>query len=130
MVGYKQSEAVIYTDETAPSMTGQPYLESIAYVDKHPQPSGDGPTGSLPTALTDYYGQISLETSKVIAQAHGTGDVHIATYDFTAKQMYVAIGRINHDGNYQPPGSTDGSAWKAYNRPYLKFDLNDLWRGL
>ena len=126
LVGYKQESAVVYTDETAPSMTGQPYLENVAYVDKHPQPSGDGPTGTLPTALTDFYGNISCETSKIITKYHGTGDLHIASYDFTAKMMYLAVGRINGDGNY---GATGGSEWKAYNRPYLKFDLEDLWNG-
>ena len=37
LVGYKQNEANVYTDVTAPSMTGQPYINSVAYVDKHPQ---------------------------------------------------------------------------------------------
>lgn len=40
--------------------------------------------------------------------------------------MYVSIGRINGDGQYGPDG---GDVWKAYNRPYLKFNLNDLWNG-
>lgn len=68
---------------------GQPYLESIAYVDKHPQPSGEGPKGTLPTALTDFYGNITSETSKIIIQSHQTGDVHIASYDYSAKVMYA-----------------------------------------
>ena len=68
---------------------GQPYLESIAYVDKHPQPSGEGPKGSLPTALADFYGNITSETSKIIVQNHQTGDVHITTYDYSAKVMYA-----------------------------------------
>lgn len=37
LVGYQQASAVVYTDETMPSMTGQPYLESVCYVDKHQQ---------------------------------------------------------------------------------------------
>jgi hypothetical protein len=37
IVGYKQDSAVVYTDVTMPSVTGQPYLESVCYVDKHPQ---------------------------------------------------------------------------------------------
>ena len=49
-------------------MNGMPYLESIAYVDKHPQPSHDGPNGTLPTALQSFYGQISLDTTKQIVQ--------------------------------------------------------------
>jgi len=130
LVGYRQSEVGIYTDVTMPALTGQPYLEHIAYVDKHPQPTHDGPTGTLPTALTDFYGNITLETSKIITQYHQTGDVHIATYDFTAKEMYVAIGRINHEGTYLPPGGQDDKAWKAFNRPFLKFNLNDLFRGV
>lgn len=129
LVGYRQENATAYTDVTMPSMTGQPYLESIAYVDKHPQPTHDNPNGTLPTALSDFYGNISCETSKIIAQFHQTGDVHVATYDFTNKWMYLAIGRINHEGTYQPYGSDDTNAWKAYNRPYLKFDLNDFWTG-
>ena len=37
LVGYTQESATVYTDVTAPDMTGQPYLQSVAYVDKHPQ---------------------------------------------------------------------------------------------
>ena len=129
IVGYKQDSVVSYTDVTMPSVTGQPYMESVCYVDKHPQPSGDGATGTLVTALTDFYGNISLETTKSITQYHQTGDLHIASYDFTSKQMNLAVGRINKDGDYKPEGGTDGNQWKAYNRPYLKFNLEDLWAG-
>ena len=37
MVGYQQASVGVYTDVTMPSMTGQPYLESVSYVDKHQQ---------------------------------------------------------------------------------------------
>jgi hypothetical protein len=40
LVAYRQKDAVVYTDVTAPAQTGQPYLENVCYVDKHPQPSG------------------------------------------------------------------------------------------
>ena len=94
------------------------------------QPSGEGPTGTLPTALTDFYGNITLETSKIITQYHGTGDLHIASYDFTAKEMYMSIGRVNSDGDYCPEECPDSSVWKAHNRPYMRFDLNNLWAGI
>ncbi len=126
LVGYRQTEAIAYTDVTAPSMTGQPYLESIAYVDKHPQPSGEGPTGTLPQVLADYWGNITPETSKVITQYHGSGDVHIASYDFEHKEMYLAIGKTDRDGRY----GEDNKQWRAYNRPYVKFHLEDLWHGV
>lgn len=128
LVGYQQSSSVAYNDVTMPSMTGQPYIPNVAYVDKHPQPSHDSPNGTLPTALMDFYGNISLETSKTITKYHQTGDVHIASYDFKAKQMYLAIGRINDDGDFGDEGDSD--MWKAYNRPYLSFSLNDLWTGV
>lgn len=130
LVGYKQSSLEVYTDETAPSMTGQPYLESIAYVDKHPQPTGEGPTGTLPTALQAFYGNITTENSKTIIQYHQTGDLHIASYDFKNNEMLMALGRVNHDGEYRPEGGPDGSVWRAYNRPYLRFNLRDLWLGV
>ncbi len=43
--------------------------------------------------------------------------------------MNLAVGRINHEGQYQPTGGSDSSLWKAYNRPYLKFSMADLWSG-
>jgi hypothetical protein len=125
LVGYRQKDVNVYDDVTAPSMTGQPYIDSIAYVDKAPQPSGEGPNGTLPTALADFWGNITCETSKIITMYHSTGDVHVASYDYEAKQMYLAVGRIDHDGQYGPHQS-----WRAFNRPYMKFNLEDLWRGL
>jgi hypothetical protein len=126
LVAYSQTNATVYTDVTTPPQTQQKYLEQIAYVDKHTQPSTGDLT--LSEALTDFYGSISQETSKIITQYHRTGDLHIASYDFTAKTMYVAIGRINKDGEYGPEGG-DTSQWKAYNRPSVKFQLSDLWEG-
>ena len=72
-----------------PSMTGQPYIDSIAYVDKHPQPSGEG-------ALLDFYGNISFGNFQ---NYHQSGDVHIAAYDFDGDKMNLAIGKININGN-------------------------------
>lgn len=129
IIGYRQTDATVYNDVTMPSVTGQPYYSSICYVDKHPQPSGDGPTGTLPTVLGDYYGKISADTSRVAVQYHQTGDVHIAIYDYGSNEMLVSIGRINGQGVYGPDESNQ-EIWKAYNRPYVKFNLADLWVGI
>jgi hypothetical protein len=94
------------------------------------QPTAEGPNGTLPTALSDFYGNISLETSKSIAWYHQTGDLHIATYDFAARRMNLAVGGVNQQGAYCPEGCPDPSAWRAYNRPYLAFALDDLWAGV
>ena len=127
IIGYKQSEAVPYDDVTMPDVTEQPPMDSLVYVDKHPQPSNDGPNGTLPSALKDFYGDISASNSRTILQYHQTGDVHIAIYDYAANEMLVSIGRVNQQGKYMPEGGTDDSLWKAYNRPYLRFHLEDLW---
>jgi hypothetical protein len=37
IVGYQQASVGVYSDVTMPSMTGQPYMESVVYVDKHQQ---------------------------------------------------------------------------------------------
>jgi hypothetical protein len=130
LIGYKESSAIVYTDETIGTMTGQPYLEDITYVDKHPQPSGDGVNGTLPSALEHFYGKIDQDTTKQIVQHHQTGDVHWALYDFGANQMQLAIGKTNSDGYFGPQGSTENSdAYMAFNRPTLRFDLEDLWQG-
>eukprot|EP01034_Spumella_vulgaris_P044886 gene44886-55861_t len=55
LVTYRQEDAIVYTDVTTPSITGQPYFEHVAYVDKHPQPTHDGVNGSLPTGLLDFW---------------------------------------------------------------------------
>ena len=131
IIGYKRSSVDVYDDVTMPDVTGQPYLPSVVYVDKHPQPSGEGPNGTLPTALTDFYGDISSESSRTILQFHETGDVHIAIYDYGTSEMLVSIGRINKNGAYGPDESSSGdqNEWKAFNRPYVKFDLEVLWAG-
>jgi hypothetical protein len=125
LTAYRQEDAVVYDDKTMPSMTGQPYMKSVVYVDKHPQPSAEGPNGSLPSALDNFYGNINLETTKQIVQAHETGDVHFAAYDFSNNMMSLGIGKIDENGAY----GSDDKEWKAYNRPTTTFNLADMFTG-
>lgn len=127
IIGYKHESAIAYTDVSMPSMTGQPFIDSIVYADKHTQPSWDdsNSTTYLPAALQDFYGKINFDTMKQIIQHHETGDEHAAMYDFTGTgEMIVAIGRIDGDGTYGP-----NDQWSAYNRPWLSFPLAELWEG-
>lgn len=128
IVGYLEASATPYDDVTMPANTGQQYIESVVYVDKHPQPSHDGTTGTLPVGLEDFWGNLTTSNSRMVLQSHETGDQHIAMYDFGKEQMLVSIGRINEEGDYGPIGG-DLKSWKAYNRPYLIFDMQDLWTG-
>jgi hypothetical protein len=121
LTGYRQEDAVTYNDNTMPSMTGQPYIENLCYVDKHPQPSTDD---TLPTVLNYFYGKISLDTTKTIIQTHTTGDVHAAAYDFSRDQLSLTIGKIDAKGYYG--ANNEGM---AYNRPWTLFKLSDLFNG-
>lgn len=125
LIGYQQASVGVYDDTNIASMNGASYIENIAFVDKHPQPSH---STDLAQALNDFHGNVTSETSKIITKFHQTGDVHIASYDFYHKTMYVAIGKSNENGEYGPVGG-DMDSWKAYNRPFLKFNLEDLWAG-
>lgn len=120
LVGYKQKDVTVYSDETIGQETGQPLLKDICYVDKHPQPST---ATDLPELLQSYAGNVTFGAVQDIVQQHGTGDVHWASYDFLKKKMVVAVGRVDENGKYQH------DSWKAYGRPALLFDLEDLWAG-
>jgi hypothetical protein len=78
IVGYLEASATPYDDVTMPANTGQQYIESVVYVDKHPQPSHDGTTGTLPVGLEDFWGNLTTSNSRMVLQSHETGDQHIA----------------------------------------------------
>ena len=128
LVAYSQDAAVPYDDTNIGQVTSMPYIKDVCYVDQHPQPSTDP---SLPQALNDFYGEISQENSRQVVQYHKTGDVHIAVYDYKARSFLLSIGRVNGDGAYHPDGMDDSTSdgrdyWMAYNRPYVRFQLDDL----
>mmetsp|Transcript_5090 Transcript_5090/g.6452 ORF Transcript_5090/g.6452 Transcript_5090/m.6452 type:complete len:480 (+) Transcript_5090:59-1498(+) len=122
IVGYRAKDFHAYTPETMPAVTTQPYMEDLVYVDKHPQPSTDT---TLPTLLAKYYGNMTMDNTRDIVRTHETGDLHIAVYDYGNPTMWVSVGRINAAGDFGP----DGHMWKACYRPYLQFDLAQLWAG-
>ena len=119
VVGYREDDIHVFTPETNTQVTSQPSFESLVYVDRHPQPSA---STDLPDLLSRLWGNLSLSTAREVCQAHATGDLHNAVYDYGEKKMWISIGRTDAQGNYGPDG-----AWKAFNRPDLNFDLADLW---
>ncbi|GMI01704.1 hypothetical protein TrVE_jg7174 [Triparma verrucosa] len=123
LVGYKQDSSTVYTDSTINVETGQDYIQDVCYVDKHPQPSH---ATDLPELLKSYHGNITFTAVQDIVQKHQTGDLHWASYDFEARTMLVAIGRIDGEGKY----GEDGVVWQANNRPAVMFYLDDLWNGV
>jgi len=47
-----------------------------------------------------------------------TGDMHIAVFDWGNKQMYVSNAGL---------ADVNGNAVPAYDRPFLRFDMEALW---
>ena len=93
------------------SLTGQTPIDSVAYIDKHPQPSRD-PDHTLPKVLQD--GNLSAAwVASNVPRLTTSGDVHIAVYDLApdTAAAYLAIGTT----------AANGSFVRAYEAPFLRF---------
>jgi len=122
---YTRASVPAYNDSTVPTLTGQPTISDVVYVDKHPQPSTSDL--AMPTELQKLRktpGSISAAAVAGIGDETHSGDVHIAVYDFNpAKpQVLFAIGSVDANGTYTGPGGR--YAWAA---PFLRFDQQALW---
>ena len=113
---YTREVVNVYNDQTLPGATNQTMFDDVAYIDKHPQPS---PHLDMPDLVKQYYG--TMTATNIIQnfpRIMESGDVHIALYDFGAKQAYIAVGTTN---------STGAFVRKAYESPFIQFDMNTLW---
>ena len=113
---YTREVVNVYNDQTLPGATNQSMFDDVAYIDKHPQPS---PHPDMPDLVKQYYG--TMTATNIIQnfpRIMESGDVHIALYDFGAKQAYIAVGTTN---------STGAFVRKAYESPFIQFDMNTLW---
>jgi hypothetical protein len=69
IVGYREANLSAFTPETMPSVTSQPYMADLVYVDKHTQPSD---STELPGLLAAHYGSIDIAaTTDIISQVGG-----------------------------------------------------------
>ena len=113
---YTQEVVNVYDDQSLPKATNQTMYENVAYIDKHPQPS---PHIDMPGLVKTYYGTM---TAKNVVQNFPrlmeSGDVHIALYDFGEQQAYIAVGTTNSTGSF---------VRKAYESPFIQFDMKTLW---
>ena len=114
---YDQEGATSYNDVTLPKLTNQTSFDSVAYIDKHPQPSTHP---DMPALIKQYYGNLSaVNVAQNIPRGMQSGDVHVAVYDFSNKQVYFATGTTD--------GPTGAYTRLACNSPYLRFDTERLW---
>ena len=113
-VNYTRASAPSFDDTTLPSLTGQTPIDSVAYIDKHPQPSRD-PDHTLPKVLQAHRGNLSAAwVASNVPRLTTSGDVHIAVYDLApdTAAAYLAIGTTAANGSF---------VRYAYEAPFLRF---------
>lgn len=115
-VGYAYENITVYDDSNLEVGNAQhPQIQDVVYVDKHKQPSHDPCLGNILEAL---HSQITAETlARNVTAIHGTGDTHLAVYDYTNMQMYVS--------NASP--WVNNTAVPAYARPFVLLDMASLF---
>ena len=128
VVQYKQDSTTIQTDQTLPDVTLQPKMDSLAYVDKHPQPSKSTPDSDdyLPNLLQARYGNLTAEAMVEVVAGHETGDIQVAFYDWTPdkERLLFSIGKVDAKTTFGPENHGKG----CY-RAFSEFSLTDLWAG-
>jgi len=106
-------------DKNFPEWDEHPSMDGVVYLDKHSQPSTDTCMGGL---LETYYGDIdALKILQYIAPRQETGDMHVAVYDYAENYMYVS------NASPVPPNGNATQVVPAYNRPYIRLDMNQLF---
>lgn len=117
-IEYSYEIVEVYDDHNSPTWNDHPNFEGLVYIDKHVQPSSDP---CMPSLLEKYYGSLNVQnTIQYIAPIFETGDMHVAVYDFANNYMYVS--------NASPvPASGPNDVVPAYNRNYIRLDMNQLF---
>ena len=69
---YDQEGATSYNDVTLPKLTNQTSFDSVAYIDKHPQPSTHP---DMPALIKQYYGRL-----RPSYQLHPDGPAYLPSY--------------------------------------------------
>lgn len=113
-VEYSHDIINMYSDVSYPRYPAHPGAKGLVYIDKHFQPSHDPCLGSV---LLTNYGHLDQDRMILAASLHRTGDNHAAVYDFARNLMYVASASSARTPPVVP----------AYNRQFLKLDLNKMW---
>jgi len=122
-IEYMRASADMYDATTLPTLTGQPALRDVAYIDKHPQPSPDRVMHDAIAPLLP--GNVTAATvAQTLPRLTQSGDVHIYVYDFAPgrEAVLVSLGRTSRNGTYVGPGGRP--AWAA---PFVRFPTASLW---
>jgi isopenicillin-N N-acyltransferase-like protein len=115
-VGYSNQLVQIFNDKNFPAYPNHDLFTNLVFINKHVQPSNDPCMNDL---MHYAYGSFDGPTiAKYVTAMEQTGDMHIAIYDWGQEYMYVSNAGI---------AAADGSCIPAYERPFLRFDMGQLW---
>lgn len=121
-MAYREADLNAYSPGNISEITGFQPLQDVVMIDKHPQPTHDNHT--MPETMAEYHGKITGElTAQYIPAILGTGDLHVAIWDFGLRKLWASFGWIDSEGNYGP----DGLVGQAHNQPYLEFSMDALF---
>jgi len=116
IIEYSYDIVKVFDDINFPAYKYHPLLSGTVYIDKHPQPSFHPCLGSL---MEEHYGNLDSMVIKTYISAQlQTGNLHIAVYDFSRMLMYVSNAA---------PYQKEQPLVCAYDRPYIRVDLNELF---
>jgi hypothetical protein len=127
VVEYSHDRVEVFGDATpfpgyAPTPSQHPLFSDVVYVDKHMQPSKDPCMGSI---ISTFYGSIDANSIISLVSLLQTGDMHAAIFDYKRDLMYVAVAS-------QTVASSSSTApnpvQPAYDRQFIKFDMNALFK--
>jgi hypothetical protein len=73
---YMRASTLPYNSTTLPTLTGQPPLTQVAYIDKHPQPSNDPAMHAVIAPLAQASALSASALAQQVPRATQSGDVH------------------------------------------------------
>jgi hypothetical protein len=135
ILGYREKDVQVFGSANMTKVTNQTSLKELVFIDRHPQPTHD--PKMLVNALQlqvnhrDKSERISGRSTVQMPRHIGpTGDVHIAIYDWSSRNLFVSVGKVNAAGEYGPAHSTEKNSsgeFMACNRSFLEFGYDSLW---
>jgi hypothetical protein len=117
VVQYSNQLVNFFNPNNYPTYVNHDRFADLMFVNKHVQPSTEPCMNDLMHYL---YGSIDGPSIiKYVTAMEQTGDMHIGVFDWNNRWMYVS--------NASPSDANGNGAVPAYNRPFMRFDMQTLW---
>lgn len=117
LVSYSNQLVQIWNPNNFVPYQNHDHFNDLLFINKHVQPSTEPCMNDVFHWL---YGTVNAtDLYQYVAALEETGDMHIAVYDFASSTMYVS--------NASPGDGHGNGVVPAYNRPFLQFNMTQLW---